>query len=66
VLSFLTVISVHTLGNSGYSDYDILYYSNLFFIIIFFLIFYEYKSAKHREQLLVGVHINIYVCNVQA
>jgi len=51
LLSFLTVITGHTLGNSGYSNYDILYYSNLSFLITIFLVFYEYNSTQHKQRL---------------
>jgi PAS domain S-box-containing protein len=53
VLSLIVVIAVHTFGISEYSDYDILYYANLSFIITIFLVFYEYKMRKSRERLLL-------------
>ena len=51
LLSLLTVIIGHTFGNSGYSNYDILYYSNLSFLITIFLLFYEYNSTQHKQRL---------------
>ncbi len=51
VLSFIVVTVVHSLGVSGYSDYDILYYANLSFVTTIFLIFYEYKIRKNRKRL---------------
>ncbi len=51
LLSFFTVIIGHTFGNSGYSNYDILYYSNLSFLVTIFLVFYEYNSTQHKQRL---------------
>lgn len=51
VLSLLVVCSVHIFGDSGYSNYDILYYSILSAVITIFLSFYEYKVTKNRVQL---------------
>ncbi len=51
ILSFIAVTGVHTFGSSGYSDYEILYYSNLSFITTLFLIFYEIRMRKNRERL---------------
>ena len=48
--SISIVCLFHFSRESNYSNYDILYFTNLLIILSIFLYFYEYRSSKNRKR----------------